>query len=604
MIISAVEVTGFRSLEHVPVDLDEMTILLGANSAGKSSLLAALGFFFDDTPLTPDDVCFRTREAPVSVTVTFGELTDSDRAAVGEFIVDDTLTLQRLWQENRSWAVGRARRYPGFATVRAAEGPAPKRTAYSELRNAHPEYGLPAGGTWSAQDQELRKWESAHDDACVEETVDATAILKTDLRTRFRFQHVPAVRDAADDAREGRGSILTQLLPLVAEQRLAANARLGELQAQFETQYEQVVEAMHSPTLTALSATVTRGLQRYLPGAEVQLASLPVAVSVQPPRVTLRGGEQHELTEIGLQGHGFQRTFLIATLEMIANLAAAEEPAFTIFLAIEEPELYQHPARVRQLAKVLDRLAAGQERRVQVCVTTHSPYLIDAQHYERLRLFRRGVPNGPLRTVSRATETDVAGRLQGIVPATEITRRLGRTLDVRFREAFFARTVILTEGSTDVGAILGVAEKMGVDLDALGIVVLGDSGKTTLPVRWAILDALHIPVFVVFDADRSNGNQASTRQENEQLQRILGLTPIVAFPDETVSERHACYREDLEDYLEATIPGFGALCERIGAEHGDWRSKSPETYREAMLTLPDAPPLLAHIVRRATELAQ
>jgi predicted ATP-dependent endonuclease of OLD family len=47
---------GFRCFDDVRLDLDDLTILLGSNSAGKSSLLRGLQFFFERDQLSPEDV--------------------------------------------------------------------------------------------------------------------------------------------------------------------------------------------------------------------------------------------------------------------------------------------------------------------------------------------------------------------------------------------------------------------------------------------------------------------------------------------------------------------------------------------------------------------
>jgi putative ATP-dependent endonuclease of OLD family len=47
MIIERIEVENFRSLKNVDVGCDELTVLLGRNGAGKSSLLYALDVFYN-----------------------------------------------------------------------------------------------------------------------------------------------------------------------------------------------------------------------------------------------------------------------------------------------------------------------------------------------------------------------------------------------------------------------------------------------------------------------------------------------------------------------------------------------------------------------------
>lgn len=69
---------------------------------------------------------------------------------------------------------------------------------------------------------------------------------------------------------------------------------------------------------------------------------------------------------------------------------------------IEEPELHQHPAAIRQTARAV---LAAVRRDIQVVMTTHSLELIDAllgeageQDKERLAVFRLSLVNGTIRS--------------------------------------------------------------------------------------------------------------------------------------------------------------------------------------------------------------
>lgn len=87
-------------------------------------------------------------------------------------------------------------------------------------------------------------------------------------------------------------------------------------------------------------------------------------------------------TNVVHQGHGFQRTLLISALSVLAESKQVDTQS-TICLAIEEPELYQHPIQARLFAKVIRELASDEQRRIQVIYVTHSPTFIEAGHFLR-----------------------------------------------------------------------------------------------------------------------------------------------------------------------------------------------------------------------------
>ncbi|MBN0780670.1 AAA family ATPase, partial [Pseudomonas aeruginosa] len=102
------------------------------------------------------------------------------------------------------------------------------------------------------------------------------------------------------------------------------------------------------------------------------------------------------------QGHGFQRTLLISALQLLAQSGAASAEG-VICLAIEEPELFQHPIQAQTFAKVLRSLAEDAGKRIQVTYATHSPYFLEARHFHQVRRLTRSADEVPVVTVHFAT---------------------------------------------------------------------------------------------------------------------------------------------------------------------------------------------------------
>ena len=73
------------------------------------------------------------------------------------------------------------------------------------------------------------------------------------------------------------------------------------------------------------------------------------------------------------------------TLKMLAYLVQLNDPAPPPFLGVEEPENFLHPKLLRELAEECDVAT----RRMQMVVTTHSPFFIDALEPEQVWALRR-----------------------------------------------------------------------------------------------------------------------------------------------------------------------------------------------------------------------
>lgn len=626
MKLEEVHVVGYRCFDTETVTFDDLTVLLGSNSTGKSSLLKALKFVFNGDALTSDDVFADGRDPRVSVRVTFNALTAGDREVLGPYGRGERLVLTQTWSDDEMSLTGRSLRFPLFDAVRALENGNERKAAYKSLIAAHPDLGLPTTNKIAEADQALLTWEMEHADQCETRDEDATnffgfgSVGRGVLSRRFKFVFVPGLRDAAQEAVEAKGTLLQQLLSAIAEQRAQANAELQALEDRTRTEYSKLIAEAHAPTLAGLGEKLRDQMRRYVPNAEVRLDPVESQLRIGPPTIRLRGGEERHLTDLSRQGHGFQRTFIIAALEYLAQVSADEEgdqDRPTLFLAIEEPELYQHPPRARHFANTLRTLAAPGGT-VQVCYATHSPYFVEPSHFASVRVCRR---------VGHGEETPMVGAVsQADVPAIEerlseqykgkVAEYLARTLHPRFREAFFAQAVLLVEGATDTAIFEQVARLLGHDLLANGV-VCADVSKTVLPIAHTVLASLGIPVFVVFDGDAHTTDQevcdvcgrgdkdrhAEAARRNKQILGVLDEEPV-DFPPDTFGPSWAAFNTDIEHFLAAEMPGFQEMSTTVAHEMG-WKKKSPEVHAETIerLGLERVPQSLQDIVKHVLSLA-
>ncbi len=614
MIIDSVSIRNFRSIDQLNVTLDPLTVVLGANSVGKSTVIRALDWFFSTAPLELDDVRDRDEQRVVSAQVTFTDLTDADRAAFPSYTTGDRMTLRKVRNTDGSIKLtGRGLVYQPFEDTRQIREAVPLRQAFNAYAEAHPSLGLDRAQSKQAALDQMTKWEQANPDKCQEADQDATHLLgavgQGVLRQRFQFVLVPALRDAAQEAREGRDTALGRLLSVIAERRAAAHEEIAKLEEEMRNRYEQVITEAHGQSLDELSNAMTHELRVLISEAEVRIEAEPATLSLPDPRVLLRAGEGGSITDIGRQGHGFQRTFIITALRYLSEHTVVEGDVPSIFLALEEPELYQHPVRSRHFASVLERLALHEDSRVQVLYATHSPYFVNARHFESIRVFRRSLDQqGRLRSpkVARASLANVAVRLQGIVDADHIERRMSRTIDYNslFSEAFFATAVLLCEGLPDSMVLREVARLEQPSLEAEGIVVV-QASKTALPVAYAILDLLEIPTYVVFDGDKNCRPESCepTKRRNQDIQRAMCLGQVEDFPASAARDYWATFEDSLEDYLRDEVEDFEAKCQAVSGRT-DWRQKSGETYVEVLSSEGDLPSLLREVVTAARALAR
>jgi predicted ATP-dependent endonuclease of OLD family len=78
MRLCEVALTNFRGYQNeTRIKIDPLTVLIGKNDSGKSSVLEALNIFFNDEALEQADCCVHSQAAEIRIACTFDELPDS-----------------------------------------------------------------------------------------------------------------------------------------------------------------------------------------------------------------------------------------------------------------------------------------------------------------------------------------------------------------------------------------------------------------------------------------------------------------------------------------------------------------------------------------------
>jgi putative ATP-dependent endonuclease of the OLD family len=595
MRISSARIQGYRCIADLEVAFGDLTAFVGSGGVGKSTILNALDWFFHGGDLAERDLHRPTNAnepvADVAVAVTFSDLNGGDRTALGRYVDGNTTTLTRTWSEGDAEKLsGNALVLPEFELVREADGAMELRNRYRELHEQRgEELALPEPATNREQvERNMEAWERAHPDKCELRPQDARHLGGFTgtplLASRINYVLVGAAAGAPEALGGGRGSVLDRLLSAIEQLNADARAAITILQEEAQEEIESVVTRARGAALVSIGAGITKRIETYFPGAAIKLED-----EVAPPRppqisvralVSDRGG--HPI-EADLQGHGLQRALVIALLHELAETAPQPEieteraDARSLVLAIEEPELYQHPLQARNLAASLEKLTLQTtERSIQVAYSTHSPYFTRPALFRDLRLCRRDAQGGtacvaadPDAVTSAITEAGFTGAIANSVEAA---------LAISLREAIFARAVLLCEGPTDAALLEGVAALQG-GLDRDGIAIADCTSKSAIGIAIGILDQLEIPYFALFDADAAN-QHSSQAVLNRRLLALCGAQPE-DWPERAVRDTSANFEDTMESDLASLWPQFAQAREDAVRELDIKGDKKPRAYREA-----------------------
>jgi len=528
MKIARVRIENFRSLKDVSIDFDSVTSFVGPNGVGKSSVLRALDWFFSpvgkSAVLDDDDVTNGCVGEKIRVEVQFDNLSTEDRTELGAYVQsnsDNFIAWKTRTPEGREYLSANAKSYSMFDSIRESGiSAAEKKTRYKALRDDQHSLSLPVANSGPLIDAALRDYETANPSLLT----DASDELQTNffgfnsagkMSGLFDYVLITADLRAAEESSDIKTSIIGRILERTID-RSVADEEISKIVEASRLSQQKIYNKHFKDPLAGVASRLNAVVSSYSPGRTVKVS--PTEVELKAAKTTFGVSIQDGLIETSLdrQGHGFQRTVLISALQMLASEGAASEKG-VIFLAIEEPELFQHPVQAQAFSKVLRELADDTGKNIQVAYATHSPHFVDGSHFHEVRRLVRQTSGDRMVSVHSCTHADIEARIGDVEQTAQIKRQLEGVISSKLPSAIFANAALLVEGTTEQAILEGIADQRVVGkFETSGIVVVPVGGKANIALPHAILTCLGIPTFSVFDADsglesRSTANGKSPK---------------------------------------------------------------------------------------------
>ncbi|MBS4006118.1 MAG: ATP-dependent endonuclease [Afipia sp.] len=554
MRIKSIDVSNFRALRNATLNFSPTTALIGENNSGKSAFLNAMELFFSGSPrIKRRDFSDEKIEVPIDITLHFGDLTPDDHKEFDEYLLNGDLIVTRRFYSDGSKDSGKyfvsARVNKEFAECRSEEKATAKRAAYKKLQE---KYSLPDVKSADEIEGHLINWEIANPNS------DALEIIKTSsfkgwtnvasgkLKQKTDFILIRAVEDATENIQENKNSPVKNLVNAIARQAIENSSAFKQFIDEANAKIAELTDPAKVPVLADISGQLTGILTRYYKDSEINATWEPIT-QIQPnfPTATLEIIDNDFSNSIDGVGHGLQRAIILTVLQFMAQYQATQnkeaeifaEPQSDIILAIEEPEIYQHPIKQRLFAKLLNQLAQSFNEstgiRIQTIYVTHSPLMISLSQCEAIRMVRRvKTDKGNNVLPSEISLADCSRKiavLSGLPPEQAWSaHNFGAKLHIfrpEIAEGFFGNRVVLVEGVGDQAVLEAWYKIADRDPHAEGIVIVGVGGKNNLAKVITVFDALQIPCYWVFDNDKSKGeNEADSIASNRLLQKLAGWT--------------------------------------------------------------------------------
>ncbi len=170
---------------------------------------------------------------------------------------------------------------------------------------------------------------------------------------------------------------------------------------------------------------------------------------------------------------------ILESLIILTHLIAHKDKV----LCIDHPELHLHPHAQRGLTSVIEGTKDS-----QILIITHSPYFVNLNKSSSI-----------LRFIQKDAQTEIIELPQNYFTDEDFFR-LEQILDIDTKELFFARKVVLVEGSTELGALPIFASDI-YNFDENGVSIIFVGGKKSFEIFVKLCVGFKIPYLVIADND-------------------------------------------------------------------------------------------------------
>ncbi len=390
MKIVKVKLENFRSYKNeITVDFSDLTVFVGKNDIGKSTILEALDIFFNDgkgaVKIDKEDINKQLKEegnTEIKITVVFENLPDI-------LTIDSTnpTTLHDEYLLNNENQLEIIKKYLNAGKEKVF------------IKANHPTH-LNCSELLSKKIRDLQKilddnsitcenraksaivrksiWNHYVDNLELQEIeIDATKEDAKNIWEQLK-NYMPLYSLFQSDRKNSDGDDEVQNPMKLAVQEILKDETLQNTLIQVANEVSIKLRAVADQTLEKLNEMnpeIANSLNPVIPAAE-SLKWIDVFKNV-----SITGDED---IPINKRGSGVKRLVLLNFFRAEAERRQREQNVPSIIYAIEEPETSQHPSHQKKLIEAFIQLSNANN--TQIILTTHSPAIVKMLDFEHLKL--------------------------------------------------------------------------------------------------------------------------------------------------------------------------------------------------------------------------
>lgn len=456
ILIETVRISGFRGIKHIEIFLSRITVLIGTNNAGKTSVIKAVELALGDYSryLTEEDFHIGTDGKRVDKITIDIKIVPMDSNG-NEIKLFDTEWQTEFGDKIKSEANGNQ-----FVAIRAC--------SEQNITKGSFETNYSTLDIWPA----FEKW-----------LIEKVKITKF----RSRFQSLPLIsveaqRDIHQDLRD-KSSFVGKILTSIEYDRndiLLLESHIKEIND------TAVSKSSELNSLKSHLEKLNQSIGGTNSGAEI--TPFPKKIRDLSKNFSIYFGET-ENNSFSMEYHGmgtrsWASMLTIKSFFEILRLRREQEsePTFPVF-TVEEPEAHLHPNAQRTIYNQLSNTDG------QLILSTHSPFLAAMADFDQIRVLER-------------TSNGVIAHGISHKMAEDEEKSVRRNVLAKNGELLFAKCALLCEGMTEEQVIPAMIEiYFEKSTWNLGISCVNVAGKKSYKMFMNLVCSLGIPTSIISDCD-------------------------------------------------------------------------------------------------------
>lgn len=567
MKLKSVQICNFRGIKDITLDIDDkVTALIGRNGVGKTSFLDALKIFIKKTSVNTNDFYKylndnteeSSNEISIKITLDLTSAHPKELKAYPFLIIYKTLTIKFVTTKTiKPKYIWSGFMNSDFKKYFDTTAPQTKQNHYRKLYEK-PSYAKFFGDNnlnensddFTVIDDILYKYQKLHLPTTKADYIDPN--FKFTINDLLSVTYIRASNTAIVGKDDDNYSDISAINTLISEHwEIQHHNQLADLKNTFTDDVNKLIK--RTKYGIAIYDQIKKNIANLVAGININYKRQPAEQQINTPEFTSSIIENKLTLNINEMGQGFQRSYVIATLQALTGSSSTSKNRNKKLqiLMIDEPELFQHPNQQKHFCNILNEYA---EPGKQVIFSTHSPHFVRLENIDGIRIVIKNdnkieITNSKIDKILSAIHKN-EGKEGYIDRLESFISWLNNNASSTIVEGFFSNAVVLVEGAHDVTALKFIYDrfhnKENETRHAKNITIIPCLGKSKINKFAIMFDKFRIPAYLIWDSDCKHSQESS---------RLLDLVGYVELSNTNIGiqeKNFSCFNTNMSDYIENT----------------------------------------------------